>query len=175
VIGCALEGPYEAPAAQAQAWSWNIATRETVNLIDQARSYEPERLQDLAILTHLTRSDPAALQAFIRDERGEASILEQCHMQAAGTYMVNSGLTAMRLVAANPGFAAFLNTRTKGWDVCGGQVLVEAIGGVVSNFEGDAIDYAEPGPVSVIAARTPALHTEIQAIVARQPRGASGR
>ena len=59
---------------------------------------------------------------------------------------------------------AFVNNITNLWDVAAGQVLVEACGGRVTDFEGNAIDYAAIKPVSLIAAKDH-LYDQIKDIV----------
>jgi len=54
-----------------------------------------------------------------------------------------------------------VNNITNLWDVAAGEVLVRACGGKVTGFSGDAINYSEPKKVSVVAAKSPSLHTEL--------------
>jgi myo-inositol-1(or 4)-monophosphatase len=81
-------------------------------------------------------------------------------VDAAGTYMLNTGQLALALVASGQ-LSAYINNYTNTWDVAAGAVLVEAVGGRVTDFSGRPIDYGTHTKVQVIAASDPAMHEEL--------------
>jgi len=64
--------------------------------------------------------------------------------------MLNSGQMALAHVASGA-LAGFINNRTNIWDVAAGEVLIRAVGGSVTDFNGRAIDYRRSNYISVIA------------------------
>lgn len=67
-------------------------------------------------------------------------------------YALNSGLFAMAEIARGA-LGGFVNIITNPWDIAAGEVLVTAVGGIVSDFAGNKINYSLSGETSVIAAR----------------------
>jgi len=89
------------------------------------------------IATHLTRSDDKARRRFLKFL---PHLFEDPSLKC-GTYMLNSGQMALSRVAWG-NLDAFINNTTKIWDVAAGEVLIRAVGGKVTDFEGRKIDYS---------------------------------
>jgi len=112
------------------------------------------------IATHLTRSDEKARNRFLKFL---PHLYEEPSLKC-GTYMLNSGQMALAHVAWG-NLDAFINNRTKIWDVAAGEVLIRAVGGKVTDFEGHEIDYGACSDTSVLACRTPELHKRLLSII----------
>lgn len=161
VYSASLEGPYENPDALARAQAWEIATGSRVDLVRRAAECQPKNLREEALGIHLTRSHPKKLHEFLDvSTPSPMSILERLASASANVYALNSGLVAMADVARGA-LGGFVNNITNLWDVASGEVLVRACGGKVTSFDGNPIGYSSLDQVSVVAARTEALHTDI--------------
>ncbi len=74
-----------------------------------------------------------------------------------------TGSAALNLAYVAAGrFDAFWAVSTKPWDVAAGVLLVEEAGGVVSRWDGEPLDLAEPYP---LASATRPLHLEFSQIL----------
>jgi fructose-1,6-bisphosphatase/inositol monophosphatase family enzyme len=162
VYSAVLPGPEGDITAGAAAEAWHVSTNSRVNLVRLAKSEMAKDLGEAAVGIHLTRSHPEKLKAFLGPECG-CSILAQLASACAAVYAINSGVVSMTDVSRGA-IEAFVNNITNLWDVAAGQVLVEACGGRVTDFDGNAIDYATIRPVSLIAAKDH-LYDQIKDIV----------
>ena len=162
VYSAVLPGPEGDIAAGAAAEAWHVSTNSRVNLVRLAKSEAAKDLGEAAVGIHLTRSHPEKLKAFLGPECG-GSILARLASACAAVYAINSGGVSMTDVSRGA-IEAFVNNITNLWDVAAGQVLVEACGGRVTDFDGNAIDYAAIRPVSLIAAKDH-LYDQIKDIV----------
>jgi myo-inositol-1(or 4)-monophosphatase len=153
VYSAALSGPYEAPTSTATASAWPVASGSRIDLAAESASQSPTPLEREAVGTHFTRSNPQALQDFLRPSPGQTEgRLERLIAASGGVYALNSGLVAMAEVARGA-LGAFVNVVTNPWDVAAGECLVRACGGIVTTVTGAPIDYGSPGKVSVLAAK----------------------
>jgi len=167
VYSALLAGPYENPIAQAEAWAWQIATGDRINLAERAAKAEPKELQEEAIGTHLTRNkrNRSKRQEFLGVHPPHpTSMLERLADSSAGIYAQNSGVVAMADVARGA-LGGFVNIVTNLWDVAAGEVLVRACRGQVTDFAGAPITYASTEQTSVVAAKAH-LHAQILDILA---------
>ncbi|MFQ6114051.1 MAG: inositol monophosphatase family protein [bacterium] len=82
-------------------------------------------------------------------------------------YMFNAGQIAMAQVARGS-LDAYINTYTYTWDIAPGEVLIKAIGGKVTDINGEEIDYEDKNPrISVVAAASKERHNEIMNLLRR--------
>lgn len=103
---------------------------------------------------HLTRSNPLKLDAFL-------NVLPGFLNKFSSTYMLNSGELALAYVA-NGSLSAFVNNYTKIWDVAAGAVLIECMGGKVTDFQGNNLDYTvDRDRIEVVAAIDEVTHGKI--------------
>ena len=136
-----------------RAHVWTVANGFVAEL--PASTDDGDELPLLA--THLTRSDEDEFQAF-------APRLIRLASEFGGTYMLNSGQLALAYLAAG-NLSAFINSRTKIWDVAAGEVLVKAVGGRVTDFSGGTLTYGGDTNVSVAAARTESIHSRVLGLI----------
>ncbi len=129
-----------------RAHVWSVANGHVAELPRATDDGEEMNL----LATHLTRSDEEAFQSFTPKLTRLAPAFD-------GTYMLNSGQLALAYLAAG-NLSAFVNSRTKIWDVAAGEVLVKAVGGRVTDFSGNALTYSGDTNVAVAAGRTGASH-----------------
>lgn len=115
---------------------------------------------------HLTRSHPDKLHEFLDSTAHfpRKSLLERTALASGSVYALNSGIVAMTEVAKGS-LGGFVNIITNPWDVAAGEALVRACGGIVTDFENQAIRYTSANPISVIAAKKH-LHPTIFNILA---------
>lgn len=134
----------------AHAWTINAG------IVEDLRGREYLRESRPLLATHVTRSDARARTRFLR------FLPHLCDdpVLGGGTYMLNSGQMALAHVASGH-LGAFVNNTTGIWDVAAGEVLIRAVGGRVTDFNGRAIDYGESNKVSVVASRTPSVHDRL--------------
>ncbi|RFU60020.1 inositol monophosphatase family protein [Bacillus sp. V59.32b] len=95
-------------------------------------------------VTENKRIDPQILGALVRDVRGTRSY--------------GSAALEMAFVAAGR-LDAYISLRLAPWDFAGGAILIEEVGGEVSDLQGNPLDYLKGGPLFV---SKPGLHQEIQ-------------
>jgi fructose-1,6-bisphosphatase/inositol monophosphatase family enzyme len=130
-----------------RAFKWSVASGENVEM-------QPTRGDgELLVATHLTRSNASKRNEMIRK-------LDAVVSAAGAHYQLNSGQLALAYVAGGM-LSGFANNSTNTWDVAAGQVLVEAIGGQVTRFDGSRIAYATPGKVEVVAGATSSIHRRL--------------
>ena len=135
---------------------WTVQSGNLENLRGKDRPVGKRSL----LATHITRSDE-------KDRRRFLDFLPHLYDDKklnAGTYMLNSGQMALAHVAWG-NIRAFLNNSTKIWDVAAGEVLIRAIGGRVTDFKGDDIDYGQKTAVSVVAGETQEVHTKLRELI----------
>jgi len=160
VYSAVLAGSFKDPAAVAEAWSWEVASGNRIDLVNRRSQTRPPLLREQAVGIHFTRSHPERLRDLIRSESFEhESTLERLALKVGALYALNSGLLAMVEVARGA-LGAFVNVITNLWDVAAGEVLVRACGGKVTELNDQPVNYSTVGPVSVVAAREP-LHAEL--------------
>jgi len=160
VYYAALQGPIDNPSAKSAAWAWQVAAGSRLDLVEFAEeSRQQAKAQKEALAIHLTRSHPSKLREFIGHAPSTQSVLERLAQVSGAIYALNSGLVAMTDVARGA-LGGLVNNVTNLWDIAAGEVLVQACGGIVTNFLGEPIDYSRVSQSSVIAAREP-LYTRI--------------
>lgn len=160
VYSAVLSGSFKEPAAVPEAWSWEVASGNRIDLVNRRSQVRPPVLREQAVGIHFTRSHPERLRELIRSESFEhESTLERLARKVGALYALNSGLLAMVEVARGA-LGAFVNVVTNLWDVAAGEVLVRACGGRVTQLNDEPVSYSSFGPVSVVAAREP-LHSEL--------------
>jgi fructose-1,6-bisphosphatase/inositol monophosphatase family enzyme len=145
-FGSLHTGPTPPLVSRCSSWAVSIGKSE-----DLARKVltSPTGL----IASHLTRSKPAKREEMIEHLRALSE-------QSQATFMINSGQLALALVASGQ-FSAYVNNYTNIWDIAAGEVLVRAIGGQVTDFVGNPIQYGESHKVAVVASRDERLHRDI--------------
>ncbi|RFU71125.1 inositol monophosphatase family protein [Peribacillus saganii] len=110
---------------------------------------EPVALSDMILSLNATwvtenkRIDPAILSKLVKDIRGTRSY---------GSAAIELAYTAAGRVDG------YISLRLAPWDVAGGAVLVEEVGGLVTDLRGKPLDLVNGG--SVFACR-PVLHEEV--------------
>lgn len=160
-----LKGPDDNPEADSEAYALEVATGNQVNLVQLAEKAQRREGQKGALKkgigVHLTRSKPEMLHEFagIQDRSGQTQ-LERLANAFGGIYALNSGMLAMINVARGA-LGAFVNITTNLWDVAPGEVLIRACKGKVTGFNGRPIDYSCATRISVVAARSPLIHSGI--------------
>lgn len=95
-------------------------------------------------VTENRRIDPTILGALVRDVRGTRSY--------------GSAALEMAFVAAGR-LDAYISLRLAPWDFAGGAILIEEVGGEVTDLYGNPLDYLNGGPIFV---SKPGLHKEIK-------------
>jgi myo-inositol-1(or 4)-monophosphatase len=85
------------------------------------------------------------------------------------TYILNCGQLSLANVAGGA-HTGFVNNYTSTWDVAAGEVLTRAVGGFVSRFNGDEIDYMLPDrQIDVVAAIDKRTHDDLLDIIRSVP------
>ena len=140
-------------SGRGRAYVWTVANGLVAELAESID--DGDELQLLA--THLTRSNNEELNTFTPQ-------LLSLSPQFGGTYMLNSGQLALAYLAAG-NLSAFVNSRTKIWDVAAGEVLVQAVGGRVTDFSNAALTYSGDTNVSVAAGRTKAIQKKLLGLI----------
>jgi myo-inositol-1(or 4)-monophosphatase len=99
-------------------------------------------------------------------QRGDPEIDDfiEVNLQAQATRRLGSSALNLCYVAAGR-FDAYWATTTKTWDIAAGALLVGEAGGVITSFDGGALDLGRP---QFIAAATPALHRELSELLHRR-------
>lgn len=160
VYSAVLSGSSKDPAAVTEAWAWDVASGNRVDLVNRRSQARPPVLGEQAVGIHFTRSHPERLRELMRSESFEhESTLERLSRRVGALYALNSGLLAMVEVARGA-LGAFVNVITHQWDVAAGEVLVRACGGKVTGLDDQPVSYSTFGQVSVVAAREP-LHSQL--------------
>lgn len=136
-----------------RAYAWQVQAGNLSNLVKIKQTDSPKRL----IATHLTRSSEEKRNEIMRK-------LSALTAASEGTYMINSGQLALAYVATG-NLSAFINNYTNIWDVAAGEVLIRAVGGKVTDFAGNDIDYRKDSKVDVVASSDQTLHAEILAML----------
>ena len=132
-----------------RAYAWQVQSGGLSNLVDIKKTESPKRL----IATHLTRS---------KEEKRESMMKKLSALTASseGTYMLNTGQLALAYIATG-NLSVFINNYTNIWDIAAGEVLIRAVGGKVTDFAGNAIDYSKGSKIDIVASSNEALHDEI--------------
>lgn len=168
VYSAVLSGPYEQPTASREAWAWQIATGDRVDLAARAAQAASKPLVEEAVGIHLTRSkrNQHRRKEFlgIHLPANSDGMLERLADGSGAIYAINSGIVAMADVARGA-MGGFVNIVTNLWDVAAGEVLVKACGGQVTDFAGAPMNYAVTEPVSIVAAKNH-LHSQLLTILA---------
>jgi fructose-1,6-bisphosphatase/inositol monophosphatase family enzyme len=163
-----IKGSYKKPEEDCSAWSWQIGIGRRVNLLDVESNSEQNMHIKPALGVHLTRSSPEKLHDFLGDpkELGRSTLERLSHISGA-TYAFNSGMVAMVDVSRRS-LGGFVNNTTNLWDIAAGDVLVRACGGIVTDFQGNMIDYSQLRQTSIIAAHQPFYASILDAIMVRE-------
>lgn len=98
----------------------------------------------------------------------ETALLSRIILQIRNLRSTNSAYDMAHV--ADGKYGAFLNQTTKIWDNVAIQPIIEEAGGIVTDFWGQPIDYSQPltkvADNFTICAGAPALHTQLQKIIA---------
>jgi fructose-1,6-bisphosphatase/inositol monophosphatase family enzyme/transcriptional regulator with XRE-family HTH domain len=159
VYTATLPGPRANPQEGGTATAWDITSGNWVDLRVLAAACGDEKLSDQTVAIHLTRSDAPLRRSLIAK-------LDAIVEASKGICALNAGLPAMASVARAGGLGAFVNNCTSLWDVAAGEVLVRAVGGVVTQLNGADLSYSTPGKVSVVAAKNKRIHTKLRSLLA---------
>lgn len=133
IYSASLSGPYDKPDRQRVATAWQINSGHAIDLVNAARQVSFGSIKSEAIAVHLPRKDQDARKKMFAKMPEMAESFET-------VYMLNSGIHAMALVARG-GLAAFVNPWTNLHDVIPGEVLCRATGCIVTDWEGQPIQY----------------------------------
>jgi fructose-1,6-bisphosphatase/inositol monophosphatase family enzyme len=134
---------------EGRAYMWQVQSGNNTTLPG------PRILDTELIGTHLTRTDSVKRQEFID------VLMPLSQKSLGGIYMLNCGQLALAYVASG-NLSAFVNNHTHIWDVAAGEVLIRAIGGKVTDFEGKPLKYANGDTrTEIVAALSDRLHEEI--------------
>ncbi len=99
--------------------------------------------------------------------RGESQLLAEIILNIRNLRTTNSAYDMAQVPAGR--YGAYLNQTTKIWDNVALQPIVEAAGGVVTDFWGKPMDYSHPlqriQENMTICAGSPALHQQLQSII----------
>jgi fructose-1,6-bisphosphatase/inositol monophosphatase family enzyme len=135
---------------------WSIAAGN----VEDLRQRQHRNTRRNLIATHIGRSNPSARRRLLKFL---PFICDDKELNG-GTYMLNSGQMALAHVASG-NLGAFVNNRTNIWDVAAGEVLIRAVGGKVTDFNGRDIDYGQSTEISVLAALFPEFHAKLQTLI----------
>lgn len=167
VYSALLAGPERSPESRASAESWHVGTGNRFRLADMEGNSAANGRKGLAseaLGIHLTRTRKEKLHDFLGARSWkEKSMLERLADACGGVYALNSGILGMTEVARGA-LGGFVNIITNPWDVAAGEALVRACGGIVTDFEGRAIDYTGRRQISLVAAKR-ALHSDILGVL----------
>ena len=117
-----------------------------------------ERLDEAIVMTHLTAND-AARSSFL-----EGGALSRLARNARHVRMLGCGQLSLSYVARGR-FHAFVVNATHPWDVVAGHVIVEAAGGVVTDYWGNPWTVEAQ---SVLAACNPTMHRALLSLIKEQ-------
>lgn len=99
--------------------------------------------------------------------RNESSVLAEIILNIRNLRTTNSAFDMVQVAAGR--YGAYLNQTTKIWDNVALQPIIEAAGGVVTDFWGQPMDYSNPlqraNENMTICAASPALHRQLQHIL----------
>lgn len=161
VYSALLKGPRNNPEAETEAWAFQVATGNRIDLVQLGEELEQTEPSKQSIGIHLTRSNPEKLHEFLKaNSPSDQSVLERLANTFGGIYALNSGILAMADVARGA-LGGFVNNWTNLYDVAAGEVLVRACGGQVTNFNNQPIDYSNPEKTSLIVSRHDYLHSRL--------------
>jgi fructose-1,6-bisphosphatase/inositol monophosphatase family enzyme len=135
------------------AYAWRVQSGSLLDLTGLEKKGKTKRL----IATHLTRSDKKKRKEFLEK-------LDKLTENCGGTYMFNTGQLALAYIASGH-LNVFVNNYTNIWDVAAGEVIVRAMGGKVTNFNGDTIDYGRSTKIEVVASADAGVHQKILEIL----------
>lgn len=93
----------------------------------------------------------------VENKRIDPSVLAPLVKEARGTRSYGSAALEMAYIAAGI-LDAYISLRLSPWDFAGGLVIVEEVGGVVTNLDGEPLQLLQPSSVFV---SKPGLHGEI--------------
>lgn len=136
-----------------KAYMWDVQSGNNINLSEMINKRINEIENHTLIGVHLTRTNQEKREIFV----DKLKFISECF---SSIYMLNSGQLALAYVA-NGNLSGFINNQTNIWDVAAGDVLVRAIGGKITDFNNQAIQYGDGKKVEVIAASTEKLHEKI--------------
>ena len=148
-------GAYIAENGPNHADAWYVGTGRRAPLKDKR---DPSRLIGTHITSKAGEKQSNALEIL-------AKLTESPKVDRI--YITNSGQTSLSWVASGS-LAGFVQTRTSIWDVAAGEVLITALGGKVTDFWGDRIDYSDVesgSTTNVVAARDPEVHDHLLKLV----------
>ncbi len=83
--------------------------------------------------------------------------------KARGTRSYGSAALEMAYIASGK-LDAYITLRLSPWDIAGGMVIVQEVGGMVTNLYGEPLNMIEKSSVFV---SKPGLHEEVLAIIQR--------
>lgn len=136
----------------------DLHTGRQADLLDEhALRLARRKTQRPQIGYQITRSSP--------EKRNVALRLLHDLPQEFTVYMINSGQFVLAQVAKGS-LDLYVNHYTNGWDIAAGQVLVEAVGGKVTDTDGQPIKYREER-IGIIAAVSPELHDQVVELQSR--------
>ena len=147
-----LPGPEKFPETHAEANIWHVSIGRKTRMLPNDPSKE---LRNENIGIHFTRSKKNREQ--LKEMIG---YVEKLVASSSGVYAINSGIFSLTEIARGT-LGGFLNNKTNPWDVTAGEVLIKAVGGKVTDLKGKNISYSSPGAISVLAAPTESLYSEI--------------
>ena len=139
---------YGSIGAQRRAYLWRVSTGERSKIVAKEET-------ELRVATHCTRSNKVKREEMLKCID---SLIPQC----GAHYQINSGQLALTQVAAGI-FSGFANNHTNLWDIAAGHVLIEAIGGVVRDFDDKEVNYKSgEAQTGIIAARNQHIYDEMR-------------
>lgn len=97
------------------------------------------------------------------NRRIDPHVLAPLVKKARGTRSYGSAALEMAYIASGK-LDAYITLRLSPWDIAGGMVIVEEVGGVVTNLYGEPLNMIEKSSVFV---SKPGLHEEILAMIKR--------
>ena len=137
---------------ESKANVWNITKDKHLDLKKEREKRLKRRgNQPIQISTQLTRSN--------EDKRKEGLEMLEKMPSKSTVYMLNGGQYSMSQVSRGS-LDCYINNWTYSWDVSPGEVLVNAIGGKVTDMDKKAIDYTAKR-IGVIAAGKEEIYTKL--------------
>ncbi|SFA51513.1 myo-inositol-1(or 4)-monophosphatase [Anoxybacillus pushchinoensis] len=97
------------------------------------------------------------------NRRIDPNVLAPLVKKARGTRSYGSAALEMAYIAAGK-LDAYITLRLSPWDIAGGMVIVQEVGGVVTNLYGEPLNMIEKSSVFV---SKPGLHEEVLSIIKR--------
>lgn len=165
VYSAVLKGSNLEPASRSTASLWHVGIGVREDLKVKSEEKGKQNLASEPLGVHFTRS--SANRNLLNEFVGlgqHKNTFQQLATTAKGIYALNSGVLAMTEVARGA-LGGFINIVTNLWDVAPGDVLIKAIGGKVTDYKNQEVDYSKAGKTSVVAAKTPGIHQEIFAAI----------